>query len=130
MPPRLAAKSNADAVRPALGAVAVTLPLGRIAKPVTLAKKIPAEPVSMENASRAVGAVRDRSCIAAALFPFSESVPKRLGFDLLKRHLFGTPMATGRTGDPAPPLLLSGKIIVQEVHTLSSARDFRFAFWI
>ena len=55
---------------------------------------------------------------------------KKLGLDLFRRHLFGTPMATGRTGDPAPPLLLSGKIIVQEVHTLSSARDFRFAFWI
>jgi len=45
LPPRLAAEFNADAVSPALGAVAVTFPLGWIAKPVTMAAEIPAKSV-------------------------------------------------------------------------------------
>ena len=37
-------------------------------------------------------------------------------------------MATGRTGEPEPPLDRNGRIIVQDVHTLSSTSFARLAF--
>ena len=42
----------------------------------------------------------------------------------------GAPIATGRTGEPAPPCERSGRIIVQESQTLSFASSPRFAFWM
>ena len=42
----------------------------------------------------------------------------------------GAPMATGRTGEPDAPLDRNGRIIVQDVHTLSFTSFARLAFWI
>ena len=42
----------------------------------------------------------------------------------------GAPMATGRTGEPAAPCVINGRIMVQESHTLSRAIAPRLAFWM
>ena len=43
----------------------------------------------------------------------------------------GTPIATGRTADPAAPFSSSGRIMVHEVQTLSfaSASSLEFSMW-
>ncbi len=42
--------------------------------------------------------------------------------DEFDERRYGAPIATGRTGDPEPPLERSGRIMVHEVHTSSRAR--------
>ena len=40
------------------------------------------------------------------------------------------PTATGRTGDPEAPCVRSGRMMVQDSHTLSPAMAPRLAFWM
>ena len=42
----------------------------------------------------------------------------------------GTPIETGRTGEPEPPFDRSGRMMVQDSQTLSFASSPRLAFWI
>ena len=56
--------------------------------------------------------------------------PAKTGAARASAYWFGTPIATGRTGEPEPPCERSGKIIVQDTHTLSFASAPRLAFWI
>jgi tripartite-type tricarboxylate transporter receptor subunit TctC len=45
-------------------------------------------------------------------------------------QLAGTPIAMGRTSEPAAPDTRSGRIIVQDVQTRSRASSSSLAFWI
>src|SRR5262249_44226585 len=46
------------------------------------------------------------------------------------RYCVGAPIATGRTGEPAAPWVISGRIMVQDSQTLSRASAPRLAFWM
>lgn len=43
---------------------------------------------------------------------------------------YGAPIAIGRTGEPDAPCERSGRIIAQDVQTLSAAISFSLAFWM
>ena len=59
-----------------------------------------------------------------------EKVRQRASADDVASPASRRPIATGRTGEPEPPWVRSGRIIVQDTQTLSRASAPRLAFWM